>query len=58
MENSTECWQAIEFECFKCGEVQYADDNLEHGEYNGCAVESDILDCESCGVENFVFRSV
>ena len=50
--------QAIQFECEKCKEVQYADYSLEHGWHEDRAVNEDLIACQSCGHENHVIEEL
>lgn len=54
-ENMVKAWPAIEFECEKCGHVQYADYSLEDEWIDDHVVLADKIDCEKCGHENHVY---
>lgn len=53
-----ECWPALEFECEKCGEIQYCDNNLEPEMVDGRVVSQDTIDCDKCSHENRIFQEL
>ena len=49
---------AIYFDCWKCDEGQYADDNLDQDWLGDRMVYAGLIICEHCGADNHVFREM
>ena len=48
---------AIGFNCGKCDHYNYENDCLERDDdYEGQAIDSDMIQCEKCGEDNKVIR--
>ena len=57
--NVVEAEPAISFECAECGFHTYEGDQLERDDdYEGSAIESDVISCERCGVDHKVIRYI
>lgn len=50
--------RAIQFECEKCGHIQYGDYTLDMGWHEDRAIMEDRINCENCGHENHVIEEL
>ena len=55
---TVEAEKAIQFECEKCGYLNYESYTLESGWYEDRAVMEDCLECGECGHENHVIEEL
>ena len=49
---------AIQFECEKCGKIQFEEDSLDYAWFKDRTVREDHIQCEKCGHDNHVIQEL